>query len=1571
MASEIPKDAALKKLRHRQLRSWIWLLGVVPVLAVAGLLVLAGSPAGNRWLLLRGIDAADMALPHAILEVGDLETDVVRNIVLRDIRLLDAQEAPLVELGSLEIQWKPMALLRGRVHVEQLVLRRPRVGATVDEQGQVDLLLALGLGGEDKEPASEPWEGLPLRVDVDRIRLVEGQASVRVAAEAEAEPTYWLVRELDLALGFAMWGRQLSVERAVLASELGKQLGEAEPAWLPVGLSGDVHLVDVHRGGSVQKLVLDDLRLKAGSAVAGAGGTVSRLGQEPTLDLQLALRDLYPAELSFLTGELGIDGPFELELEAQGVLDALAAQGRVGLPGEAGALRLGVGANFAAEAPLWNLQLAFDRAEPHRFVELISEPVRLDGALHARGEGLVWPDGLVAELGLALEPGLAWGIPFQGLSAKAELVDGLVQLEQLAFASDLGRADIRGSVDPAGPDLHARFDLRDVRLPRLASLGVPGILGVADLRGEARVSVGDGGVEVGASGQLEAAGGGYDGVVRAGSLASPVRFSWGPAGLELSGELQGWDVASFGAVAEGLQGPWRYALAPDGGMEWQAEPLASGLRYGVLELATLRAAVQGGIPAAGDLTLELDFDASGLEAPSSIAPELRAQRAMGQLRMDGPRLELVTQAVDGERPVVRAQLVMDLATGRLDLPELLVAPTPETTWVASEPVRATMSDGALEDLYVQMRSGNALLWAMGGFDPAGPVDLRLMVSDFTLDPLVPVFPILPRGLQGKTRLALQVSGTVDAIDIDGGAEVEGLVVPGGLRALDARLVLNGEGGRLDFQLDLPEPLAGERELLALPDQAGQEGQAWVRSSSTMLRADGSLPLDIAASGVSMDLDEPWEIEVLLAPGEIGRFGEIFDVDDLPDARASALVRLGGTPASCVLDLTAALEGALGEDEQAVRLDLELAQAEEEVALDVVVSQHMQRQVELRVAGRTRLAEFLRQESSRAFGMPLPPGTSLLAPDDPRTWVDELDASFVPLGVSTEVIGRLVALPSSLEGSVVGGLQLTGDPLHPEISGALQLVSGAIGDVGLAPAYLALTPEDDGYGIDLNLGFDTGGSLLATGFVPLELDLEDPDALRDSLEREDLDVEIGGDGIPLEALVGLVGGVEAVEGTLFLEGGLTGSVLTPEPELRTWMDGGSLILDDLQVRYEDIRLEASVIGELARIERLHLRSLPAYGLATSNLGGEDRLGAAGTLDLEGTVHLEGWSPSQVRLRGRAERFWLIDTNRWRLRATADLRSSGRWPALDLRGDVEVSDARIVLDETTWLYSGTLELDPMIQIHRGATDTARVEVDEGPSWVDALDVELGLDLSRAATVVVEMPFDDTFGALYASLASILIETRVDGLLDVGFEQGELSILGEIEPVVGRADILGARFNLGEGIVSFVGDDPFDPILKLEAVHGNAQYGEVAVDITGSLMDMGLSFRSDDYPDETDIVSILIMGVPASELDEIPASSPVAMAANVLLGEFERQGGGGQVLDTFEGELTDDNKLAMSAGRSFGDDIFVTVSYDGAAETDEGENRTEITLDWTITRSWSAEFVTGDQGTSSGDLYWTWRF
>ncbi len=1577
---ERQRRPGLKKLGHRRVRTWLYMVVVVPALVVVALLVLAGSPAGNRWLRNRAADMVDGLLPGADLEVAELDTDVLRHIQLRGLRLVADDGRTLASVAGVELLWQPAALLRGEVLVNRLVIREPVVSLGVDSEGRVDLLEALGLGGEDEEEPAEPWGGSPISVRLERARIIGGRLDAAVEGE-EGAATTWSVADLDLALGFELEGRDLGVDQAVLAAQVGHQVGDAEPTWLPIGLSGDLLMADTPEAYPLQDLLLEDLRLQLGSAVAGAGGQVAGLGGEPRLDVQLALRDLVPEELAFLTGDLGIAGPFALEADVSGPPEALELQAALRCPDDAGTLRIGLGANVAAPQLAWKLQARLDSIEPHRFVEALPEPFMLHGGLTGQGGGTTWPDGLVAELGLALEPGVAWGVGLGGLSAKATLEDGLVHFEQLAFASELGRGSLQGHFDPAASTLEAGFRLDNVPLWRLATFGVSDLEGLAAAAGTAVVVLGESGTDARVSGQADISGAGYGGLASASSLTSPLSLRWAEGALGVEGVMSARGVESSGALVSGAHGPWRFDLEPDGSMAWQAELAAAGITYGVVQVAEARAAVGGGIPADAPLELEVGFDASGLAAPSSITPDLRADRAAGRLELVGDDLRLVAQAKEGERQVLTAELGMDLASGGLELPALLIAPTSETTWHAVEPIQATLVDGGLRGLRLQLRSGDALLWGMGDFDPSGPVDLRLMVSDFTLDPLVPLFPGLPRGLQGVTRLALQVHGSAEAIALAGSAEIEDLVVPGSVRDMDARLVLDGDGRRLGFQLDIPEPVVQQvswEEQLARVDGGESDvveveaGPSW--SSASMLHASGSVPLAVSVEGVALEPDAPWELELLLAPGEIERFGERLELPDLQPARASAHAEVGGTPAAATVTLTGAAELPLGDEGQRVRVDLDLAEADGLAELEVVVAQHMLRQAELTGSAQTGLTQVIREQTGALFGAPAE--GELLDLADLRTWVGEIDASLVPLGISTEVLARVAPIPDAVSGSLVGGLRIEGDPMRPGISGALQLVDAQLGDVGMAPALVTLAPADGGYDLGATLGFDGGGSLLVSGFAPLQLDFEDSTVLERSLEADGLDLSIGGGGVPLAALVAFAADAEDVRGTLELGGHVGGSIMDPDSDLSVRLEEGSMVLSDLGIRYDSIGLQAGVDGRLAQLDELFIRSSPAYGFASSGVGkGASRLAErvgveefSGTLELTGSAILDHWVPDAVDISGVAENFWAIDTSAYRLAFSGDFDASGRWPELEIGGDIAVDEGRFVLDESLFLYAGTLDLDPRLQIHRGF-DQARVEEEPGPPFYQDMVVDLQLDLSRAATVKVEMPFDDSLGAVWASALTIVIETRVDGILDVGFSDGQPTVLGEVEPVWGRADILGKRFALGEGLISFVGDDPFDPILQLEAVHDAGQWGEVAVDISGSLAELGLAFRSEDYPDETDIVAILLMGAPMSELsseESDPYAQLFAAAVGALRNELERQGGGGQIV-----EMVELGEGSAKLGGSLGDDIFVTLERKSASSVEKGENITEVTLDWTISRSWSAEVVTGDQGTSSADLFWTWRF
>ncbi len=1528
--------------------------GLLALLACLSVLLagaLLATPQGNAWLRHRGRVMVGRLLPGAELELGRLRTDLVRSVVLEEAWLVGDDGSRLVGFEKLEATWRPADLLHGELHVERVVLRGLHADIAVDPGGRVDLLQALGLAGQDEEPSGEPWEGLPVDLRIDRLHLVQGRLDARLY-QAEGEPTLLALSELEAAAGLEMVGPELWVERVVLSGQLGHGSGTVLHSWLPLGLGGGVALESGGPRGA--DLLLQDSRLRLGSALLGVQGVVQGL-QQPRLDLSLALRQLDPAELAFLTGELPLSGQYELELTALGPLDALELRGTVLAP--AGNLRLGLGANLLAQPATWTVQAALDSIEPQRFVQGLARPWWLQGSLSADGSGLSWPAEILAEGLLQLEPGQAEGIPFQGVDLRFQLRDGLLLLPELALDSALGVGVLGGRVDPAAPSARLEFHLEEVPLEQLAALGVPDLAGQGQADGVLALAAGPAGLVGDIQGVLAVSRARYGAELRARELGGPVRVGFGGGAVEASGELDARGVLSYGAALGRVRGPWELRVAPDGGLGWRAELEATGIQLGALEAGGLRTTVQGELPVAESLQLEARFDASMLQAPSVIAPDLVADKAQGLLRLEGDRLEADLLARQGERDVLLTRLQWDLARGELELPTLLLAPSTDLRWEAASPVRARLAQGGLRGVQLRLRSGTAELSVQGDLDLQEVIDLRVVASDVTLDPLVPVFPGLPRGLSGRTRLVLQVGGSGSALTVDGFAEVDDLVLPGTLRHLDARLALQGDGRRLAFQLRLPEsPFVPGPESLQPAVEMGAE------EMPTFIWAEGSLPLALAASGATLDQDAPWDMDLLLAPGSLRRFHRSLELEELPVARLSARLTLAGSPARPSLALGAALEAPVGEDDELVRLDLDLEQQGEQLLVDARLSQHMQRQAVIRGSAATQLPEVLRTQILALAGqLEAGAGPEL---GSVRTWADDLQLSLVPLGISVGVLDRLVDLPEGLRGELVGGVQVSGSPLQPTVAGALQLAEAELGGLELAPALLTVLPAGEGYDLQLALGFADLGALDVSGHLPLQLDLEDPELLERALAKDGLVLGVSGDGVPLGALAGVVGQLEDAQGLLRLEGELRGSLLRPEPELNLSLHDGSFTLSELGVRCEDLSLQASLDGSRLTLDRLRAATSPAYGASDPF----DRQNPV-ALDIRGSAELTDWRLQDVDLRGQADRLWLVDTQRYRLNLSGDFTVAGGWPALKVRGDVAINEAWVSADDAMWLYSGTLRLDPMIRIRRDLEDPFLRVAPVQSSWTDQLDVQLDLDLQRHTTVQVEMPLDDTFGALYASLASILLEARLDGLLQVSFQQGELSLLGEVEPVWGRADIFGARFSLDSGTVSFVGDDPFDPILQIPAVHDAGLYGEVAVDISGSLDELGLEFRSEEYLDETDVAAILVLGRPMSELSGGEGESNaqlLAIASSVLFGELERQGSSGRFFDMFELGAG-----GVKGGWALGDDVFLTVGYNPNAEVEEGENITEATVDWRISPAWSTEFVTGDQGTSSADLYWTWRF
>ena len=211
-------------------------------------------------------------------------------------------------------------------------------------------------------------------------------------------------------------------------------------------------------------------------------------------------------------------------------------------------------------------------------------------------------------------------------------------------------------------------------------------------------------------------------------------------------------------------------------------------------------------------------------------------------------------------------------------------------------------------------------------------------------------------------------------------------------------------------------------------------------------------------------------------------------------------------------------------------------------------------------------------------------------------------------------------------------------------------------------------------------------------------------------------------------------------------------------------------------------------------------------------------------------------------------------------------------------------------------------------------------------------------------------------------------MDGELDVAYRGGALSVNGTIETLTGSTTrLFDTSFAVSDGsAVYFVGNEYADPILKMEAVHSNASYGDVNVAITGTAESPEVALSSDGY-DETDILFLLLFGKPASEMSEGESGAGAILLSTALAslsGQVTRALGG-----TFIDEIDWDADSGLRIGKALSEKLF--LAYDRNSNADVNENINQITLEWIISRRMYAEFMTGDMAQSSADLYWRWLF
>ena len=476
-----------------------------------------------------------------------------------------------------------------------------------------------------------------------------------------------------------------------------------------------------------------------------------------------------------------------------------------------------------------------------------------------------------------------------------------------------------------------------------------------------------------------------------------------------------------------------------------------------------------------------------------------------------------------------------------------------------------------------------------------------------------------------------------------------------------------------------------------------------------------------------------------------------------------------------------------------------------------------------------------------------------------------------------------------------------------------------------------------------------------------MDLSSDRLLREKLKDETLELRLNG-AVPLAVLEAWTSRVGSGQGAVVISGGLQGSLVRPEPQLKLGLDRGSLDWLPEGISVESASFTGTVDSDGVRIPRFSMKTAPLQSQALSLRDHKSRI--------TGEIVWPFASDAAATLELSAEDAWLAAIPGRILRVDGGLSAEGTPERMELRGAVAVNEGRYGLTPEQWLAEDALMLDPAIHLNRRIETLERtVNTDTGPSrWHYVMDIDLGQNTWLDA----EIPLSSGYGQVASKVSTVGLESRIEGLLQAKGDEGGLLLQGEVDVRKGKAKVFGTDFGVETGALVFSGASLSNPELDLRAVYSSSQFGDIRVDIGGRPAEMSLGFSSSEGWSDTDMASILLFRMPASSMTQSEGGAGLDLmgaAIAVMAGQASNFLQMSRVVDRVEVESSGDAISAIRLGWSVGDDLFVTFSQDYTAEMDE--NQSEVTLEWLLSRRLQAEVSTGDAGESSADLYMRWRF
>ena len=509
-------------------------------------------------------------------------------------------------------------------------------------------------------------------------------------------------------------------------------------------------------------------------------------------------------------------------------------------------------------------------------------------------------------------------------------------------------------------------------------------------------------------------------------------------------------------------------------------------------------------------------------------------------------------------------------------------------------------------------------------------------------------------------------------------------------------------------------------------------------------------------------------------------------------------------------------------------------------------------------------------------------------------------------------------------------------------------------------------------------------------APVPLALDGSRSVQEMFGQPGLQGELRSDAFPLPVLLAFIPGAMNPEGLIVAAGQVEGSLLDPKPDIAVRMADGRFEYQKTSVSYEDIDIDVALSPTAIVVRELSLDTLPLIRnpldlVFKPNVTKDTRESGRKSVSVSGSVSLDGWRPAAVDVDVSMFRLWGMYTQEIKAQLDAELKASGTWPNIVVRGDVDIDDVDIDLgQEATGRSVQSLELPDNLYVHRATTAAGPGErsLEElrkkqrrlaEPTLLDRLDldvmVHLGNKVHGKLALGLAQARDDALRA-FNLIGSIEPDVNLGGDVRVIVKDGLRRFEGAIEVTRDSTlTVLTKKFEIVPGSKLTLVGDLFDSQLNVDADFPS-NYGTITVQVRETLATPSITFTSEELPDQGDMMSVLIVGRPLSEVSSGEGQGVAKTISSALAGFGTKILGKYTPLDKLEVDLGDDmSSGSVEAGKAITPEVFLLSRFRWGV-SDTRSNRVEAEVQWRPRqlRRFAIEGHIGDR--LAGGLQIVWR-